>query len=311
VIVAGGSPRGVALATVRLRRAGLEVDLQAEWGPGVVGLLVDPERTVRDRELARCDDLKAIATASVGYDHLKVAGTAARGVTVCNVPDYCVEEVADSTLAMLLDLLRGVTVADRDVRNRLWRVPAAPMRRIAGTRLGLVGFGAIARQVAAKAQALGMDVKATDTAPATGRAQAVPLVGLEELLGQSHAVTLHAPLTKASRGMIGAEELARLPSGAVLVNTARGGLLDLDALLRALEEGRLSGAALDVLPEEPPGREPPSHPHLVLTPHCAWYSRQAEAAAYQGAAEAIIAVLGGKHPSTALSPEVLADGGAA
>lgn len=291
VIVDGGSRRGLDLASRRLRAAGLEVSSGAGASDGVVGMLVDPERPVSDDQLTKLPNLRVIATASIGFDHINVEGAAELGISVCSVPDYCVEEVADSTVAMLLDLLRAVTIADREVREGAWRLPEVPMRRIAGTALGLIGFGAIARRVAAKAQALGMDVAAVDPRPPPDPVPGVPLLSLDALLRRSDAVSLHAPLTKASRGLIGERELQQMPNGSFLINTSRGGLIDDRAVLRALDSGRLAGAALDVLPEEPPGRTLPRHPRLIVTPHCAWYTPEAEAAAYLQAAEAIIATL--------------------
>jgi D-3-phosphoglycerate dehydrogenase / 2-oxoglutarate reductase len=270
-------------------------------GDDVVALLVGPEVPVDSAAIARLPGLRVVATCSVGYDHIDVPAAAAAGVVVTNVPDYCVEEMADSSLALVLALLRGVVELDRSVRGGRWDwTSAGPLRRIAGTRLGVIGFGRIGRALAARAQALGMEVWAHD--PLVGDA-AVTAAGarpatLDDLLAACHAVSLHVPLTPASEGMIGRRELARMPAGAVLVNTARGRLLDHDALLEALASGHLGGAALDVLPVEPPtGDHPaPAAPNLVVTPHAAYYSEEADRAAYTRPVLAVRAVLEGREP---------------
>lgn len=273
----------------------------APWaGDDVVGLLVWGT-SVDERLLARLPALKAVATCSVGYDHVDLAAAARRGVVVCNVPDYCVDEMADSALALLLVLLRGVAVLDRSVRAGGWDDKAAgPIRRLAGTRLGIVGFGRIGRALAARALALGLEVWATDPY-VPGRelvAVGVRPAPLDALLSSCEAVSLHLPLTEETQGLIGARELALLPRGAFLVNVTRAGLLDWDAFLAALAEGRLAGAAVDVLPVEPPTPVSPAPrlENLIVTPHAAWYSPEAEAEVYRRATLAVRTVLEGRRP---------------
>jgi D-3-phosphoglycerate dehydrogenase len=227
-------------------------------------------------------------------------------VWVCNVPDYCIDEMADHTLALLLSLVRGVVELDRSVRDGAWDYEAAgELRRIADVRLGIVGFGRIGRAVAARAQALGMAVSAHDPLVSDEgiRAAGVDPVALEDLLRTSDALTVHAPLTEATRGIIGAEELSLLPPGAVVVNAARAALVDSDALLDALRRGRLGGVALDVLDVEPPTENAPapSEPRLVVNPHAGWYSERASELAVQRAAEAVRDVLEGRVPVAAVN----------
>jgi D-3-phosphoglycerate dehydrogenase / 2-oxoglutarate reductase len=270
--------------------------------PDVVAILGGPDQPVTGTDLEALPALRIVASCSVGFDHVDTAAAAERGVVVANVPDYCVEEMADSTLALLLTLLRGVVVLDRDVHAGGWDDHAAgPLPRLRGTRLGVVGFGRIGRAVALRALALGMEVWAAD--PAVARAQigatgARP-AGLDELLRSCRAVTLHVPLTDGTLGLIGAPELGRMPAGAVLVNTARAALVDWPALVESLETGRLAAAAFDVLPEEPPG-EPPKVRNLVVTPHAAWYSERAEAEVYRRPVLAVRDVLEGRTPRDAV-----------
>ena len=285
-----------------LAPTGAQVDAQPRpWrGDDVVGLLVWDAVSASDME--QLPGLRVIATCSVGFDHIDVEAAARRGIWVCNVPDYCIEEMADSTVALLLALLRGVVVLDRSVRAGDWDDHAAgPLSRVRGTRLGILGFGRIGRAVAARAGALGMEVWATDPLVDAGEmasAGAKP-ASLDQLLQACSAITLHLPLTAQTQGMIGERELAEMPEGALLINTARAGLVDQAALMSALESGRLGGAALDVLASEPPGGEHPAprHPRLIVTPHSAWYSPQSEQEVYRRAALAVRAVLEGQEPA--------------
>jgi D-3-phosphoglycerate dehydrogenase / 2-oxoglutarate reductase len=301
---------GYRLEDVRAGLDGLGVDVvrgSPPWtGDDVVALLLGTDVGVREEDLDALPALRVVATCSVGFDHVPVEAAAARGVWVCNVPDYCVEEVADHSLALVLALLRGVVELDRSVRAGGWdHTASGELRRIRGTRLGLVGFGRIGRALAERAAALGFEVWATDpfVEDASLAAAGVRPAALDELLGACEAVSLHLPLTPATDGLIGETELARMRPGAVLVDTARAQLVDLDALVTALDEGRLGGAALDVLPVEPPTSEHPAPqaPRLVVNPHAAWYSAEAEEAVYRRSVESVRAVLEGRDPPDAVN----------
>jgi D-3-phosphoglycerate dehydrogenase / 2-oxoglutarate reductase len=274
-------------------------------GDDVAGLLVGPDQPVGKAELDALPALQVVATCSVGYDHVDLEAAAARGVWVCNVPDYCVEEMADSSLALLLALLRGVVELDRSVRAGGWdHTAAGVLSRLAGTRLGIVGFGRIGRALAVRALGLGFEVWATD--PVVGaeeiEAAGVRPAALAELLPACQAVSLHVPLTPATQGLLGEAELRSLPRGAVLVDTARAALVDFDAVLAALEDGHLGGAAFDVLPTEPPsaGAPAPQAPNLIVNPHAAWYSPESEKAAYSRPIVAVREVLEGRAPKDAV-----------
>jgi D-3-phosphoglycerate dehydrogenase / 2-oxoglutarate reductase len=230
--------------------------------------------------IARLGRCRVISVYAVGTDGIDVDAAAERGIAVRNVPDYCTVEVAEHAVGLLLAAWRKFRAAERVARGDAWDMTALrPIHRLAGRTVGLVGFGAIGREVAARLRAFDVDLVASDpyADERVAAALGVRLVPLGELLDTAHAVSLHVPLTAETRGLLGPPELARLRPGAVLVNASRGGLVDHDALLNALQAGHLAGAALDVLDLEPP---PADHPLLgrddvLCTPHMGYYSEEA------------------------------------
>ena len=289
--------------TVTQLLAGIDVVIESPprpWsGDDVIGLLVWKHVTASDME--QLPNLGAIMTGSIGVDHIDLEAARRRGVWVCNVPDYCVEEVADSTIAMLLALLRGVVALDRSVRDGQWDDHAAgPLPRLSDTRLGIIGFGRVGRAVGKRAKALGLETWASDpllSADEITAAGANP-ASLDELLAHCTAVTLHLPLTPQTAGLIGANELARMRPGSYLINAARGQLVDLDALIAALDRGHIAGAAIDVLAAEPPtaSQPAPRHPKLIVTPHAAWYSPTSEGELVRRSTLSLRAILEGRDP---------------
>jgi D-3-phosphoglycerate dehydrogenase / 2-oxoglutarate reductase len=244
----------------------------------VVGVLTTLS-PVGEELFASLPALRVVATATVGFDHIDLDAAEARGVAVLSVPDYCTQEVADHTLALLLALSRGVVALDRDVRRGGWNARAAgPLRTVAELRVGIVGLGRIGGAVATRLLGLGAEVWANDLLPVAR--DGVRFVELDELLAECDAVTLHVPLTRETRGLIGRAELASMKRDALLVNTSRGAVVDVGAVLEALRAGKLGGAALDVLPQEPPPVAPIA-PNLVLTPHAAYYSEAASRRAFE------------------------------
>jgi D-3-phosphoglycerate dehydrogenase / 2-oxoglutarate reductase len=246
--------------------------------------------------LPRC---RLVVRYGVGVDNVDVAAAAERGVWVANVPDYGRDEVADHTLALALAVLRGVVVLDRSVRDGDWDLEAArPLRRLATLSYGVVGCGAIGAAVAGRAAGLGMRVLGYDL-PEVRSGPPIERVPLEELLAAADVVSLHAALTEQTHHLIGAEALARMRPTAFLVNTARGGLVDAAALLAALDDGKLAGAALDVLEGEPPdelGWRLARHPRVVATPHAAWYSEESFHTLKTEVAREALRVLEGRSP---------------
>jgi D-3-phosphoglycerate dehydrogenase len=227
--------------------------------------------------IARADSVRWIVRLGVGVDNVDLEAARQREIAVARVPDYCVDEVADHTLALVLAVERRLMQTAGATADGGWDFRAGgPMRRLRGRTFGLLGFGRIARAVAARAHGFGWVLLAHDPAvpdEQIEREGAEP-VGLHELVSRSDVLSLHLPLTRDTRGVIGARELALLPAGAVVVNTSRGGLIDEAALVDALHEGRIGGAGIDVLEREPPPADDPLRhaPRIVLTPHAAWYS---------------------------------------
>ena len=236
--------------------------------------------------------LRLVSRYGVGVDVVDQDAARARGIWVCNVPDYGTAEVALHATAMLLALVRNLAGHDREVRAGRWNYQlGGQLRRPGELTLGVLGLGRIGRMTAERAGpwfggCVGYDPHLPDSAWPAG----VQRVDLDEVFARSNAVTLHLPLTDGTRGLVGAELLGRMPSGSYLVNTARGGLVDLDALVHALDEGRLAGVALDVLPQEPPqwGHPLLTHPRALLTPHVGWYSAEAETELRRKAAQNIV-----------------------
>jgi phosphoglycerate dehydrogenase-like enzyme len=246
-------------------------------GPGVAALLVSPDTPVSAADIVRARDLRVIATASVGTDHIDLEAAEAGGVVVRNVPDYCIEEVSDHALAMVVALRRGLIAGDRSVQAGRWEwTDAGVLGRLAGTRLGVVGMGRIGRRLAEQASALGMDVRYTDPFVDGG-------VELGDLLAWADAISLHLPLTDETRGLIDARMLALMRPGAILVNTARGSIVDRAALKAAVHVR----AAFDNVWERPPDPDLLGLDHLTMTPYVAWYSEGNEFEPYVRAARAL------------------------
>ncbi len=242
------------------------------------GLLVQ-YAPVTARVLDALPQVRVVSRYGVGVDTVDVEAATRHGVVVANVPHYGTEEVSDHAVALLLTVARATARLDAAVRAGRWDVGGVmPLHRIAGRLLGVVGFGAIGRAVARKARALGYRVVAYEvTAEVGGTADdGTPFVALDDLLAQAHAVSLHVPYLPSTHHLVDEARLRRMRADAVLVNTARGGLVDTAALVRVLDEGHLGGAGLDVLEVEPPAPDDPvvRHPRIVVTPHAAWYSEE-------------------------------------
>jgi D-3-phosphoglycerate dehydrogenase / 2-oxoglutarate reductase len=258
--------------------------------------------------MARMPRCRIIARYGIGVDTIDLDAATAAGIIVTNNPTYCIEEVAEHTMALLLACARKVAVYDRLVRQGRWELPPGkPMFRLAGRTLGLVGFGNIARAVAGRAAAFGMRILYHDPFVA---ARQFPVPGekaeLAEVLREADFVSVHPPLVPETRGMMNDEAFARMKPTAFLVNCARGPIVDTAALVRALDAGRIAGCALDTTDPEP---LPDLHPMrgrdtVIVTPHAAWYSEQALVGLQAGAPAEVRRVLTGQWPVNVVNKAV-------
>ena len=223
--------------------------------------------------------LKLIAVAATGTDIIDKAYCNEHGITIVNIRNYAFNTVPEHVLALIFALRRNLFAYVEDIRNGVWNKSSQfcflthPIRDIAGSTLGIVGYGALGKSIAKRAEALGMKVLPYDVVPQPG------LVDFETILKESDIITLHVPLTPQTKNMIGAKEFAKMKPTAILINTARGGLVDEAALADALRKGTIAGAGFDVLTKEPPKDGnvllDPTIPNLIVTPHVAWASQEA------------------------------------
>ena len=258
--------------------------------------------------MARMPNCKIIARYGIGVDTIDLAAATAAGIIVTNNPTYCIEEVAEHTMALILGCARKIPFYDRAVRAGTWAVPPGkPLFRMAGSTIGLVGFGNIARQVAVRAATFGMRVLFSDPVVKEGQFK-VPgkKVPLPTLLKESDFVSMHPPLTPQTRGMINDETIALMKPTAFLINCSRGPIVDTAALVRALDGRRIAGCALDTIDPEP---LPDPHPlrgreNVIITPHAAWYSEKAMVGLQEGAPNEVRRVLTGEWPVNVVNPAV-------
>jgi len=260
--------------------------------------------------LAGMPKLKIVVRTGVGYDSLDVPAATERKVMVANVPDYCISDLAEHTMALLLTWWRRTAELDQQVRTEGWGRPLKPVYRLEGKTLGVLGMGRMGQAVAARAGGFGLKLVGYDpyTPSAAFAAVGVEPVSLESLLRTSDIVTIHALLSAETRGIICQKTLRQMKPTALIVNTARGGLIVTDDLVRALQEGWIAGAALDVTDPEPlpMGHPLRNLPRVLVTPHAAWYSEEAEPELRRRAARTIVEALRGERPASLLNPGVLA-----
>jgi D-3-phosphoglycerate dehydrogenase len=259
-------------------------------------------------ELARC---RVIARFGIGVDMIDLDAATERGIMVCNTATYCIDEVSNHAMGLLLMLNRGLLLDIDGVRSGAWSRSAdcGPPRRLEGQRLGLIGLGSIGKRVARKARGFGLDVVAYDpyVAEVHSSVDGTPLLELDELLETADVVSVHCPLNASTFHLLGERELALMKPHAYLINTARGAVVDQAALTRQLGEGRLAGAGLDVFEVEP---LPPDDPlrqlnNVILTPHAASSSVESSAECRRVALEHVVTVLRGGIPTDVVNREVL------
>ncbi len=238
---------------------------------------------LREPTLAQLPNLKMIAVAATGYDCVDVAACRERGIAVANIRNYAVHTVPEHAFSLILALRRNLVAYRRDVEAGIWQKSDQfcfldhPIGDLHGSTLGIVGEGAIGQGTATIARGFGMKVLFADHAPP--RAEGVTFTPFDEVLEKSDVLSLHCPLTPATRNLIGLAEMRRMKRNALLINTSRGGLVDEQALIQALDEGLIAGAGFDVLTTEPPRNGHPlldvRRPNFILTPHVAWASQEA------------------------------------
>jgi D-3-phosphoglycerate dehydrogenase len=258
-----------------------------------------------------------ISRYGVGVDNIPVALATSLGIVVTNAPDFCVNEVADQAMALLLACARRIVPFASDTRQGVWSLNRARgLPRLRGQTLGIVGFGRIARAVVARARGFGLRVVAytprLDAAALGELADQVEIAsGLDELLVAADYVSLHAPATAETAGMIGEPQLRQMKSTAYLINTSRGALIDQESLARALAQGEIAGAALDVLTPEPPPADLAllSSPNVIVTPHAGFYSDVAIQELQTDAVANVVSVLSGTVPENVVNRAVLEAGG--
>jgi D-3-phosphoglycerate dehydrogenase len=254
--------------------------------------------------IAASAPLRIVARLGVGLDNIAVEAATRRGIWVTNVPDYCIEEVSDHAVGMLLAWARGLICFDAEVKSGRWEPASARLRRVRDLTCGIIGLGRTGRRTAGKLRGFGVRLlgyarSAGSDAPATVDAAGIETTTLVELLGRSDAVIVHLPLTADTHHLLDRERIALMKPGAFLVNVSRGAVIDTRALIEALASGRLGGAALDVLEDEP--RVPPGllRPNVILTPHIAFSSDASLRDLRRKASEEVIGVLRGERPTQA------------
>jgi D-3-phosphoglycerate dehydrogenase len=266
---------------------------------------------ITDRVLAALPNLRGVGRYGVGVDTVDVDAATRRGIAVCNVPDYGTEDVSDHAVALALSLVRGVTEYDRRLRNGQYDYSAGrPLHRIRDLTFGVVGLGRIGSATARKARGLGFTVIGCDPALPLGSttAEGAEVVAQESLLSAADVISLHLPLDASTQHLINAAALARMKPGSMLINTARGGLVDTGAVEEALRSGALRGAALDVFEVEPlpDGATLLDLGTAVLTPHVSWYTEESYGELKRRAIENVADVCMRQRPRNLYNPEVFA-----
>ena len=283
-----------------LRASGFSVRTAVATTPGEVlaaaagaeAILVGDSPITADVIAGLSPHLRIVSTVTVGVDHIDVAAARAAGIWVTNVPDATTEEVAVTALAMALSLIRHLPFLDRDVRAGAWDAFSTGRRRRASAlTLGIIGFGRIGRQLAGLAAPIFGRVVAHDPVAGGPWPDQVGRLDLDGVVASADVLSLHLPALPGEPALIDRAVLARMRPGAFLINVSRGALVDTDALLAALDDGSLGGAALDVVAGEPPPADAPirRHPRVLLTPHSAFWSDEGEAVGYQRQAANVIA----------------------
>ena len=275
-------------------------------------IIISAGAPLRREFLSAVPQLKGVVRLGIGVDNVDLEAATELGIIVANVPDFCSDEVAEHALGLMIAVTRKIVLADRRSRAGEWvyamDAKLRPMRRLSGQTLGLIGLGKIGRSVAHKAKGLGLAVIAYDphVSPEAAQSAGVPLMSLEEMLPQTDILSLHVPDTPETRGIINARTLALLKPNAILINTARGAVVDEDALCTALASGHVAGAGLDVLQKEPMRLPHPlaQFEQVVFTCHYASLSEESYATMRREVSEQTVQILHGEFPRNFVNPRV-------
>jgi D-3-phosphoglycerate dehydrogenase len=278
---------------------------------GVIALVVGAEGRATERIIEAATELRVIGRTGVGYDNVNIATATARRIPVVFTPGANAHAVAEAAITLMLALCKKVTYWDLQLKSGNWRsrYESRPSD-LEGATLGIIGFGHIGQALAELIRPFSMTVLAYDpyVSPARATALGVGLASLEKLLQESDFISLHVPLTNQTRGLINRQSVGLMKDGAILVNTARGAIIEsLDVLSEALNSGKLSGVGLDVFSSEPPDVSHPifKHPNCLAAPHILGATRGAMARIWKSMAEDMAAVLSGQRPRFLVNPEVL------
>jgi D-3-phosphoglycerate dehydrogenase len=300
--VVGSVGAELKLATDPSSEAILQVATSAD------ALLVTYAKITADMigQMPRC---RIISRFGIGVDNVDLDAATAAGIVVTKVPDYCIDEVSDHAMALLLALVRKIPSSNAQVHAGRWEMKAVvPIHRLRGRVLGLVGFGRIPQLVAPKAKAFGLRVIVYDPFVPAGvlARERVEQVDFDELLAQSDYISIHTPLLPETKNLFSTGAFSKMKPGAYLINTARGPIVDEQALAKALDAGQLAGAALDVMPQEPPAGSPLlGRENVIITPHTSFYSEESLLELQRKAAQEVADVLTGKAPKNPVNPKAL------
>ena len=305
------------LARAVVARAGANLRLAPQATPESIlatakdadALLVTYAKITADM-IGQMKKVRIISRFGIGVDNVDLEAATRQGIVVTKVPDYCLDEVSDHAVALLLSLIRKIPSSNARTHSGRWEMPAVvPIHRLRGTVLGLVGFGRIPQLVAPKAQSFGIKVIANDPfIPAAVMEKAgVRSVEFQELVKTSDYISIHSPLLPETRHLFSTEVFKQMKPGAYLVNTARGPIVDEAALAAALDAKQIAGAALDVMEQEPPVNSPLfGRDNVILTPHTSFYSVESLEELQTKAAEEVVRVLSGQPPRNPVNPDALA-----
>jgi D-3-phosphoglycerate dehydrogenase len=279
------------------------------FGAGAQGIICSWAQITSDI-IAELQECRVIVRYGIGVDNVDLAAATEAGIMVCNVPDYCIDEVSDHTVTLLLALSRKLSFLNNEVKNGRWSFNGAkPVARLRGQTVGLVAFGRIAQLVTEKLRPFGVKVIVYDPyiKLETALTHGVEAVSFEELITHSDFVSIHCPLTEETQGLFNASVFLKMKPTSYLINTARGPIVNEGDLITALDKGLIAGAGLDTLCVEPPESSNPlfQFEQVIITPHSAWYTEEAVIELRQKAARQVRLVLEGQRPDYLANPKVL------